>query len=535
MRKIVVILLFVVLGGCTETGADIPLSVRADDVPVEPGEFVVRRLTDAQYRNVVADLISPDIVVPARLEPDARSAGSLVRGSSQTTVSPRGVELYEAAAFTIAEQAVEDDAFQDRYLRCRQAFGSADCLSKFTKSFGRVAYRRPLTTDEMNTLVGIGRNASTTLDDPKQGVIYIIATILQSPSFLFRPEGATDREILNAFELASKLSFFLWNSAPDTELLALAETAELTKPDVLESQVDRMLADEKARRGVRAFFIDLYELDKLDELTKATEIFPHINDEVGPAAREETLKGIEYLVFEEQGDFRDIMTTRRTFVNRKLAAIYNMPAPAREGFAMTEYPEDQPRVGLLGQVSYLAEWSHPVSTSATLRGMFVQQKLLCRLIPNPPAGVDTSIPEPSGEAPTLRDRIQEHLQDPGCASCHNLTDHIGLGFENFDGLGRFRSTDDGTAIDASGEIDGIGFSNPVELASVVRNHPSFGPCLTVNLFDYANGRESADGERDLVTALADQFALSGYDFLYLMRAVALSEGFRTYSMGEVTQ
>jgi hypothetical protein len=256
-----------------------------------------------------------------------------------------------------------------------------------------------------------------------------------------------------------------------------------------------------------------------------------MNSDVGPSAREETLRTIERIVFEDDGDFRDVLTTRSTFLNRTLAAIYNVRAPAREGFGAVEYAADSDRVGLLGHVSILALNSHPVSSSATLRGIFVREVLLCQEMAPPPAGVDTSIPEPSGTTRTLRERVAEHLEVESCASCHRLVDPIGLGLENFDGIGRWRLTDNDEEIDPTGDLDGVAFSTPVELAEAIRERPEFVECLAEQVFRYSVGRRNGRGDRAALDAIDAEFAVSGFRIVPLLRAVALSPAFR--AIGEV--
>lgn len=238
------------------------------------------------------------------------------------------------------------------------------------------------------------------------------------------------------------------------------------------------------------------------------------------------------MVFEEDGDWRDVLTTRHTFVDRKLASIYAIPAPAREGFGEAELPADGGRRGLLGQVSFLALQAHPASTSVTRRGIFVREVLLCQDIPPPPANANTSIPEATEAAPTMRDRVAQHLADPTCASCHTVTDPIGLGLENFDGLGSWRDTENGHPIDPSGELDGGAFGGAWDLAKVVRDHPDLGPCLTRTLYQYATAQVAQDGDEALVNWHAEGFAASGHRVRFLLRDLATSPGFR--KVGEVS-
>ena len=233
----------------------------------------------------------------------------------------------------------------------------------------------------------------------------------------------------------------MWNTTPDHELLSAGEAGELETREGLFNQANRLLESDRARAGVRNFFSEFLQLYELEHLSKDPTIFEQFNDQLGQDAIEETLSLIEYMVFDLEADYRELMTTRETFVSPRLAAIYNIPAPSPDGFAYTQLPEDDARAGLLGHVSFLAGHAHQVSSSATLRGKAVRTILLCQSIPAPPVDVDTSIPEPSGDALTLRDRVAEHLRIPLALHVTLMTDPIGLGLENFDGLGRWRDKD----------------------------------------------------------------------------------------------
>ncbi len=246
----------------------------------------------------------------------------------------------------------------------------------------------------------------------------------------------------------------------------------------------------------------------MDDLAKDPTLFEHFDTELGNDAREETLRLFEHIVFDEDSDFRDVMTTRDTFVNPRLAALYEIPAPVRGDFGAVRLPEGN-RAGLLTHASILNLHAHQVATSATRRGAFVRKVLLCQEIPPPPVNVDTSIPEPSGTTLTLRDRVIEHLENPTCAGCHLLTDPIGLGLENFDAIGRWRTLDHDALIDPSGQLDGVDFADAVELGRRVREHEQFAPCVVRTLLRYASGRIEAPQERLVVNALTERFVSRG--------------------------
>ena len=384
----------------------------------------------------------------------------------------------------------------------------------------------------MDRLAGLVTTIGAAAGDFETGAEYGLAALLQSPHFLYRVENGVpdstdpDRRPLGDWELATRLSFLLWNSIPDEELLLAAEAGELQSLAGLEAQAHRMLADDRARAGIRNLFTEILHLYALDDLTKDPAVFTHASPELADSAEEETLLLLEQLILQEDADFRELLLAERTFVDRRLAALYGVAAPAEEGFGEVALDPADGRRGLLGQASFLALQAHPGSSSATLRGVFIREVLLCQEMPPPPANVDTSIPEADQTSPTLRERLTVHLEDPTCAGCHQLTDPIGLGLENFDGIGRWRLTEGGAPIDPSGTLDGADFADAWALARVVSEHPSFGPCMTAHLYRYTTGHEIAEGEAALVDWLADGFAASGYSYQDMLLEVILSDGFR---------
>lgn len=524
------------LFGPPETGPFEEPPWRDSEAPeVDAPAPVMKRLTQSQYRNALADLFGEELVLPTSLEPDSSVDGLLVVGGAVSSVSARGVEQYEEAALDVGAQVTEAGPLRDRLVPCQPADATAPdsgCAEAALEPLLLRAWRRPPSPMELDGLVALADQGAETLGDFYGGLSYAVAAALQSPHFLYRIElGEPDpdrpgRYRYTDWEMAGRLSFFLWNTLPDQELLAAAEAGELTGDEGLAAQVDRMLADPRARVGVGNFFNELYRLYDLDHLSKDPDIFVNMSDQVGPSAREETLWVIEQLIFEDDGDWRDLLITERTWIDRTLAAIYNVQAPALDGFGEVWLDPAGGRRGLMGQVSILALNAHAVSTSVTRRGMFVRETLLCQEIPSPPADVDTSIPEADAEAPTMRDRVAQHLEDPTCAACHELTDPIGLGLENFDGLGLWRDTENDVTIDASGDLDGVSFSDGWELAGALRDHPALAPCLAENLYRYATANGISGGESELVEWHADGFAVSGYRVLALLRDIALGPGFR---------
>lgn len=496
-----------------------------------PAPPVVRRLTQHQYRSAIRDLFGPEVFVPARLEPDEEVGGLFAVGSATTTISPLGVELYEQAALAIAGQVMDDAALRARVVPCApDATVDEACAAAALAALGRRAWRRPLAAEELDALVGLAGEAATVEGDFYAGLAYPLAAMLQAPSFLFRFElgesdGAGGR-VYTDWEMASRLSFFFWDSIPDEALLDAAAAGLLHDDDALAAEVDRLLADPRARDGVRNLASELFNLHELDLIVFDPWLFPHYDETVAASAREETLLNVEEVVFEEDAPWDTLFTRRRTFVDRKLASIYGVAAPTRDGFGPIELPEGGGRVGYFGQVSFLGLNAHSTLSSPTLRGLFVRHEILCQGIPAPPANVNTSIPEPSADAPTMRERIAVHLEDPSCAGCHRIMDPVGLGFENFDAIGGWRLSENGATIDPSGELDGVAFGGPEGLAAAVAAHRQLSPCLAETVFAYANGHRPGDGEAAWVEWLAARFDADDRSLRSLLRHIALSPSFR---------
>lgn len=502
-------------------------------MPDTAAQTGAQRLTASQYGNAIRDIFGKDINVPTAIEADAALDGFVAIGSSVSTISPSGVEKYEKAAFAIAQQVITDNTHKAAILKCTPA-GPDDmaCAKETVTRLGRQVYRRPLQDAEITRLSNIFLQASAALGGFDRGLEYSIAAMLQSPQFLYRPQvGETDpanagQVRYTSLEMASRLAFFLWNSTPDDELLTAAEQGTLVTDTGLEAQIDRMLTSPRARDGLRAFVTDWLKLRELDHLSKDPTLFTYFSPDLGGAAREETLRLFEHFVFEVDTDIRDILTTRQTFVNPKLASMYMVPSPSDEGFSLIEFPENSPRVGLLGHVSILSLHSHPRSTSSTLRGKFLRESLLCDVIPPPPADVNTGLPEPSKTARTLRERMQPHLTDPVCKSCHVLMDPIGLGLENFDSIGRYRTKELDATIDPAGDLDGAKFKDARSLAAAIHDSNKFAPCIVRKVFSYATSFKPTEADRPTLNTLTWDFKSNGHRLKDLLKLVSMSPAFR---------
>lgn len=506
-----------------------PLPVSWDGY--RPPEAPIPRLTALQLRNSLRDIFGENVVAPRINLPDLEEGGLFTVGASGATLAPRSVEDVERAAVEIGRQVVAPEN-RERFIRCEPS-GAVDpeCAAQVIGELGRRIWRRDLTDEEVTRITALATAASSELGDFYAGLSWAIPALIQSPNFLFRRELGTPNEdgtnTLTNFELASRLAYVLWNTTPDDVLLDAAAAGELTSDAGLRTQLDRMLADPRAERGLLDFFTDIYELDRLERLSKDPNVFPAMSPELGPAALEETERFLVDLVFTRNADFRELVTASHTFVDRRLAALYGIEAPMREGFARVELPDWTGRRGMLGQVGFLAANSHPTSTSATMRGIFVRETLLCTTIEPPPADVDTSIPVASSTARTLRERIAVHLEDELCAGCHAITDPIGLAFEVFDGIGYWRDSENDALIDPSGDLDGVAFNDAWELADVIAADPAFTRCIVQQFNRWGSGAVEALAQRNGLQALNAEFANSNYKLRDLIEIYVMSPAFRT--------
>ncbi|MCB9663845.1 MAG: DUF1592 domain-containing protein [Alphaproteobacteria bacterium] len=500
-----------------------------DDTPVvDPGPApvpegvapVLRRLSQTQYEHAIRDLVGDGVYVPAQIEVSQRIDGLDALGDATVALSPRGVSRFSDTAYSVAAEAMGPER-RDGLVTCTpSAAVDAGCARTFLADFARRAWRRTLTADELDVLVDLSTSSAAVLEAELadgtpateafyEGLEYGVSAVLQAPDFLLRVELGEGGSY-TGFEMASRLSFLLWDTIPDDLLLDAAEAGELDTPEGLDAQVERMIADPRAHDGLRAWVTDVLWLAHVSELQKDPSVFIQVSDDFFPSSVEETLRFVDHLVFGADADFRDLLTSRTTFLDRTLARVYDVRAPSREGFGLAELDPEGPRAGLLGQASILALYAHPTSTSATLRGKFVRQTLLCQTIRPPPSNVDTSIPEPTPDAPTLRDRLDSHLENPACSSCHLDMDPIGLGMEEFDGIGGFRETEAGADIDVTGDLDGAPFDGLAELGTTIRAHDDFVPCMVDQVTRYALGREIDAADADAVHWLEQRFAASGY-------------------------
>ena len=414
------------------------------------------------------------------------------------------------------------------------------CVQTVLQNFTSRAWRRPPTDDEIAQLMALVAGIQNSADEPgdalaktTQGIKIALQAALLSPHFVYRPEldpdpNAGTPRLLNGYELASRLSYFLWSSMPDDELFGHAADATLTNKDELERQVDRMLTDPKASAFVESFAGQWLQLRQVPGVSPDTTLFPKFNNDVRDGMLAETQAF--FTAFLQPGhSFPNMLDANFTFVNPTLAAYYGLKPGAGAGTTQVSLAGSQ-RVGLLSQGSFLTLTSHANRTSPVLRGKFVLKQLLCSAPPPPPANVPPFNEDVT--AGSVRKRLEAHVSVPACSACHNLMDPIGFSLENFDAVGQHRTDDNGAAIDTSGlALSDTPISDVTTLAAAVKSSPLFVPCVVQNFLSYGLGHQVDNTDDSGIPALAAASAATGYELSSLIHIIVKSDAFLNHQGG----
>lgn len=504
--------------------------------PTEPTNAAsparVRLISQDQYLNTLSYIFGPDIKVAPHFAPFRRTDGLLQVGAFSAGVTTAQMQEFQRTAGAIADLVVSPE-HRNFLVPCapkRENAADARCAAQFLGSVGRLLYRRPLSIPELDQIVAGAGSTADRMKDFYAGLAVALEGMLVSPDMLFvvdltEPDSASPgQRRLDSYSMASRLSFFLWNAAPDDHLLKMAARGDLQKPDGLASAVDYLLASPRLETGVRALFDDMLGFDDFAVLSKDGAIYPAFVGDTVQDAREQTLRIIVDQLLVRKADYRDLFTTRSIFISPSLGPLYGVTAPP--GWTPYEIPEGSPRIGLLTQIAFLASHAHPGRSSATRRGKALRELLLCQVVPRPPPNVDFSlIEDPKSTIRTARERLAAHRANPVCAGCHKITDPIGLALENFDGAGQYRVTERGAPIDASGNLDGKNFDDPRGLAKSLHDAPGLTSCMVRRAYSYATGAEFKAADKPMLAYLNTQFADSQYRVPDLLRTIVLSRAF----------
>jgi hypothetical protein len=516
--------------------------------PAAAHQVGLRRLTHSQYNNTVRDLVG-DYSRPADRFPPEDFVGGFKNQTRTQSIPPVLEDAYSTAAERIAQNAFRAGDVNG-LVPCKPVSArDAKCRDQFVRVFGEKAFRRPLNEVEVRRYNELFAEQASRTGKFLEGARVVVEAMLQSPKFLFHvTSGGTSSVRLQAdqrdYAIANRLSYLLWDTMPDRALLDAAAKGELRTAEGVERVARTMLQDTRARQATDEFFGQWLRFDRMLTSAKDDERYPSFTPELAAMMVQETKMLLGHLVWNDR-NFMEAMTADYSFLNADLARLYGLPEPAGE-FEIVKFPETLPRAGILGHATFLASTTGPVETSPTARGLFVREHLLCQIVPNPPPGVNTNLPEPvtADAARAKRERLLEHATNPSCSGCHRLMDPIGFGLEKYDAVGAWRDKEivDVYAgagetrrskpvpvdITAAGEIAGLAnstFGDARALGRVLAASPVCQDCVVKQVFRYAFGRAEMPSDRATVTGTATAFRSSGFKFKELLISLVRSPQF----------
>ncbi|HYJ09953.1 MAG TPA: DUF1592 domain-containing protein [Polyangiaceae bacterium] len=498
---------------------------QCDPAAPASAEFApLARLTRREYVRTLKDLLGVDFPI-ANLQPDG--IAGLFFANVATAVSETQVDEYRVAAEQLAEAATADPA---ALAGCAPDTGET-CARSFIESFGRRAFRRPLTTEEQQAYLEIYRVGSAR-DGFRGGVRLVVTGFLQSPWFLYRveqsPRSAASVAKLNGFEVAARLSYLITASTPDPVLLDAAASGVLDTEAGVSQQVERLLASPAAASALGSFHEQWLKVSNVADLEKDATLFPEWNDELKLAIQAETTHFISHVLGQGDGKFASLLTAPFSVIDPVLAPVYGVSPPAAVGrvdFAPGE------RSGLLTQAAFLAVKAHERQTSPVRRGIALLQSLACISLPPPPPTVNADEPEITPGA-TTRERFANHSSNPTCASCHAKIDPAGFVLESYDAIGRYRTTENDapidtavTMVDIAADIDGQ-YPHAGALLDKLAQSQTAGDCYSTQWFRYALKRDPVGRDACTLQRMLGAFDASQGSIRDLVRAVATADAFR---------
>ncbi len=483
------------------------------------------RLAHNQYDNSIRDLLGDNSAYAKGFLKQGEFSG-LINPSDQSLVGEVLAEDYFTASEKIAEGAVTK---LSSWMSCSPPNpNDENCVNRFIKSFGKRVYRRPLTQAQVDTYMGVYRNGKQT--SGLDGLKDVIRVFFNSPYFLYRLElgdpssvGAFKR--LSSYEMATQLSFLFWNTTPDMTLMGLADDGKLGDPDIIKTQVARLLGSPNAQDFFWNFFYQLLDLAELSHVSKDGSKFPDFNPELRALLLEETRSFVQYIIDKRGASFKELLLADYSFLNDSLGRFYSVPNLTGSELKKTNYPAGQ-RKGILTHGALLAVKAGLVQGSPVHRGLLVRRGLMCGEIPEPPADVDNTPPE---ENPivvnTNRDRYSQHTSESRCVVCHQYMDPIGFGFESFDGVGKFRTTDNGFMVNSAGEIKNLDyqasvpFEGVIPLITALSNSEQVSRCMVKKIFQFALGRAALADEQCTVDEIHETFAGANHSLVELVKGL----------------
>ncbi|MEO5731175.1 MAG: DUF1592 domain-containing protein [Byssovorax sp.] len=517
-------------GGSTGAGPS-----GGDDTPAAASPLA--RLTSTQYTATLHDLFAP-VAVPDESLPANVVVEGFENNSGTQTPGAALIDALYANAVAVAVAAMKSST---ELLGCSPTTRAEEdaCAKAFTAKLAKKAFRRPVTDAEVADLLELYselRSDGTT--DFTTAMTLVIETILQEPDFVYRVELGTPivtdptRVQLTPYEIASRLSYLLWNTMPDDALFAAAESGELATPEGIEAQARRLLADQRAHAAVLEFHSQWLRFSAMSALTKDATLFPSFTGATAAAMRASTDQYVDSIFFGE-GTLTALLTDTHAWVNDELAPIYGVPAPGGDTLKLVSV-DPQQRAGILTSAGLMAGFAHQTADSPVLRGVWVLDRFMCNEPPPPPKNVNTTLPAAdTGKPMTTRDQFATQHEAGVCAGCHHTIDGIGFGFESYDATGAWRTKDNDLPIDSSGWFtDGNGdlsgtFDGAVDLGHKLAASRTVHACVASSWMRYALGVDHKGIDQKGLAPVLDAFEKSQLKLPELVVAITKSDAFRT--------
>ncbi|MCA9649751.1 MAG: DUF1592 domain-containing protein [Myxococcales bacterium] len=502
------------------------------------------RLTHQQWENTVQDLFGlPEPTgLSAEFRADPFVGGFLFDNNAMSLEVDQALwQGYQRAAVDVAELVVTDPALVAEL--APDTGDEATRAAEFIRSFGLRAYRRPLSDAEVAELQALFEGGKTLYEDTtgfEAGMRLVLEAVLQSPWFLYRAELSQDVDgdiiRLDSYEVASRLSYFLWGSMPDEELLDLAAADQLGDPAVVEEQTRRMLESPKAEAVVERFHHQLLEVEKFTRTAPSPAFYPDAPEDLGELAVQEHDLFMRHTVFDQDGSWRDLLTSTETFVNDDLARIYGVEGSFGDEFTRVDLPASERR-GIFTQVGFLVANATSVNPDPIHRGAYLARTIACHTIAAPPDNVPP-VPAPEENA-TNRETVVAHTEAPGteCMGCHKpLINPFGFPFESYDSTGAFRTVDNGQTVDASSTVilgsGSVEVKDALDLAEAMAGDEQVHQCYLEHWMEFAMGRPYEEMDAPLVERLSTE-SLDDTSVKELLVELTKSRPFLTRSTEEM--
>jgi hypothetical protein len=518
-------------GGTGGTGGS------AGSPALEKGGVHLRLLTQAEYRASLSSLFG-DVTTTLELPEDFTTPGFASLGASLVHVSTQAVAKYEVASRAVVAEVFGDMTRWQTLVGCQPQSGLSDaCVETFTRAFGRRAFRRDLVDAEVTQWVEVARDAAVLAGNAAQGLSTLTSGFLQSPHFLYRAEAnlldpGSGRLKYDGRSMAIRLAFFLTGNPPSAELLAAGESGQLDTADGVRAAAASMLSDPALVGRLTSFFYE-YTQAELAAVVEKSPIFPEVNAGLRASMREGTRLFLEKVVLAPGADVRSFYDSDQALADATLAPFYGVTPPA-SGFAQFTLPPSAGRAGVMGQAGMLFAHGKPDHSSPTIRGLFMARAFLCLSPDSPPGDIVTELSTDPNL--TTRQKLELHRTQPSCKGCHAMFDPLGMAFEHFDAIGRYRETENGLPIDATGSLeDGPSFNGALELGAVLRQSPLALECLLRHFYRNANGRLDDVHDQPQVDAMMASLSARGYVLRDWVADFVGSDAFRSAPALPITE